>query len=76
MMAACIRNDMECAALCYTTAQLMSIGSDKAAAICAICADACERCSEECAKHDNEHCQECAASCKACAKACRKMGTK
>ena len=33
MMAKCIRLDMECAAICYATAQLLSLGSDKAKAI-------------------------------------------
>lgn len=73
MMAICIQLDMECAAICYAAAQLMSLGSKQAAAICKLCADLCEACSAECAKHDNVHCKECADACKACVDECRKM---
>ena len=74
MMAKCIQHDMECAALCYAAAQLMSLGSDKAKEICAICADMCEACGEECGKHTHmEHCMECSKACNACAEECRKM---
>jgi hypothetical protein len=73
MMAKCIQLDMECAAICYAAAQLMSTGSEKAKAICSICADICNQCAEECGKHKTEHCQECARACKQCAEECRKM---
>lgn len=73
MMAACIQLDMECAVLCYAAAQLMSLGSDKANAVCRICAELCEACALECSKHENEHCKECAAACNACAAECKKM---
>ena len=72
-MARCIQLDMECAAVCYTAAQLMSLGSEKAKAFCLFCAEMCDRCAEECAKHDHAHCQECAQACRACAEWCRKM---
>ena len=73
MMAQCIQIDMECAAVCYATAQLMSLGSDKAKQLCAICADICEKCAAECAKHKTDHCQECADMCRKCAEECRRM---
>ena len=73
MMARCIQLDMECAALCYAAAQLMSLGSQRATEICGICATACEACAEECGKHKNEHCQECAEICNTCAEECRRM---
>lgn len=73
MMADCIQLDMECAAICYTAAQLMSLNSSKAKDVCSICADICEACGMECAKHQNEHCQECAKACRQCADECRKM---
>ena len=73
MMARCIRLDMECAATCYATAQLMSLGSSYAIQVCSVCADICDACAAECGKHSNEHCQECAEICKQCADACRKM---
>ena len=73
MMARCIQLDMECAALCYAAAQLMSLGSANAEAICELCAKACEACAEECGKHQTKHCQECAEACRQCAAACRAM---
>ena len=73
MMARCIQLDMECAALCYTAAQLMSLGSDKAKEICRLCADACQACADECSQHDTKHCRECAELCRRCAEECRKM---
>jgi hypothetical protein len=74
MMARCIQLDMECAALCYAAAQLMSLGSEQAKALCRICAEACEACGAECGKHaHNTHCQECAAACRHCAEECRRM---
>lgn len=72
-MARCIQLDMECAAICYSAAQLMSLGSERAAEICRICADLCQACGEECRKHQMEHCQECAQACLACAEECRQM---
>ena len=33
---------MECSAICYASAQLMSLGSDKEKEICRLCADICE----------------------------------
>ncbi|MDZ4810855.1 MAG: four-helix bundle copper-binding protein [Bacteroidota bacterium] len=73
MMAKCIQLDMECAALCYAAAQLMSLGSDKSIELCKLCAEACEACADECAKHDNVHCKECADACRNCAEECRLM---
>jgi len=53
MMAKCIQLDMECAAICYAAAQLMSLGSEKAKEICTLCAGICETCGNECAKHSH-----------------------
>jgi hypothetical protein len=72
-MARCIELDMQCAAICYASAQLMSLGSDKANEVCRICAGICDACGEECGKHHNEHCKECAKACRECAAECRKM---
>lgn len=70
MMVKCIQLDMECAAICYATAQLLSLGSKHSKAIAKLCAEFCNECAEECGKHEDKHCQECAAACKACADAC------
>lgn len=73
MMARCIQLDMECAAICYASAQLMSLGSEKAKDICRLCADICEACATECSRHETEHCKECAEACKQCADECMAM---
>lgn len=73
MMARCIQLDMECAAICTATAQLLSLGSPHATALAKICAEACAACATECSKHTNEHCKECAEACKICAQACKNV---
>jgi hypothetical protein len=73
MMAKCVQSDMECAAMCYASAQLMSLGSDNAKELCKVCAEMCEACAKECGKHKTEHCKECAEACKQCAEECRNM---
>lgn len=73
MMADCIRNDIDCAAICRIAAGFMARGSVHAAEVCELCAHICETCAEECAKHENEHCQACAEACRKCAAECRKM---
>jgi hypothetical protein len=73
MMVTCIQLDIECATLCFAAAQLMSLGSDKAAALCKLCAELCEACAAECSKHDNKHCKECADACRECAAECKKI---
>ena len=73
MMARCIQLDMECAAICYAAAQLMSMGSAQAMEICRICARVCQACGDECAQHDMQHCRECAEICFRCAEECRQM---
>jgi hypothetical protein len=73
MMVPCIQLDMECAAVCYTAAQLMSLGSGRAKDLCRLCAELCEACATECEQHDNDHCRECASACRECEKECREM---
>src|SRR3954449_2587010 len=55
MMAKCIQLDMECSAMCYASAQLMSLGSERAKEVCRICAALCEECGNECSQHQTEH---------------------
>jgi hypothetical protein len=64
---------MECAAMCYATAQLLSLGSSQVVQLCVLCADVCDACAAECEKHDNDHCRKCAKLCKECAKECREI---
>lgn len=64
---------MECAIICYATAQLMSLGSTKTKAMFRLCTNLCEACANECAKHEIDHCQECTAACRRCAAECRRL---
>jgi hypothetical protein len=74
MMAACIQLDMECAAICRSAAELMSLGSNYSDRICRVCADICNACAQECAKHSHmDHCRECAEACRNCAAICEEM---
>jgi hypothetical protein len=73
MMATCIELDRECASICRSTAELLSIGGVHATLLCSACAEMCEACARECEMHDMDHCQECAEECTACAEECRKM---
>ncbi len=73
-MTKCIQLDMECAAICRTAAQFMSLESEHANAICQLCADVCNACAEECNKHDEmDHCRICAEICFHCAEECASM---
>lgn len=72
-MAQCIKNDIDCAAICRLAAGAMARDSDIAGKICSLCAQICEMCAEECSKHEADHCQKCADACSECAKACRSM---
>ena len=73
-MSKCIQLDMECATVCRTAAQLMSLNSDHANAACQLCADICNACAEECGKHIKmEHCRQCAEICRQCAEECMRM---
>lgn len=72
----CIQLDLECAALCRSAAEIMSLGSVHSHEICKICAVACQVCAEECEKHAEMgmvHCQECAEACRQCALTCTEM---
>ena len=72
-MADCILLDRECALVCFSTAQLMTIGGENATLLCSACADICEACAVECEKHEADHCQRCAEECRSCAEECRRM---
>jgi hypothetical protein len=72
-MARCIALDLDCGAMCQLAAAAMARGSEKAQAICALCADLCETCGDECSKHPMDHCQQCAQACRRCADECRRM---
>jgi hypothetical protein len=69
----CIRLNLECASICKSAAELMSLGSNYANAACQVCADICHACAEECEKHDMDHCRQCAEACRSCAEECAGM---
>lgn len=69
----CVQLNMECAAICTAAAQLMSLGSEQAVALCKLCAEICHKCAAECAQHDHPHCQACAEACRRCSELCGKM---
>jgi glucosamine 6-phosphate synthetase-like amidotransferase/phosphosugar isomerase protein len=73
MMARCAELDMQCATACYSAAQMMSLGNDRADEYCRICADICRECADECSRHEQEHCQQCAKACRECAEECAMM---
>jgi hypothetical protein len=69
----CIRTDMDCAAICATTAAVLSRQTEPDWAIVRAqlqaCVTACRACADECAKHadHHEHCRLCAETCASCA---------
>lgn len=72
-LARCIALDIDCAQTCALAAAVMSRASDRAKAICGVCADICQLCADECAKHKVQHCQDCAVACRECAQQCRQV---
>ncbi|MGX5856036.1 four-helix bundle copper-binding protein [Dyadobacter jiangsuensis] len=77
-LAKCIQLDLECAAICRSAAEVMSLGSEYSAHLCRVCADVCNACAEECEKHAQmgmDHCRECAEACRKCAEMCEQMAT-
>lgn len=77
---ACIRIDLDCAAICTATGSVVALS--KAAASrqvlegqLAVCIAACRACEDECGRHAamHEHCRVCAEACGACATACNDM---
>lgn len=72
-MVRCIEMNVQCAAICRSASEMMSLGSDYAMQMCALCADVCDACATECQKHSMDHCQQCAEACRNCAAVCREM---
>ena len=71
MMVACIRLDLDCAAICETSASFAARDSVYMEHILKVCAEICNACAAECEKHAHlEHCRKCAESCRKCAKDC------
>lgn len=78
MLVQCIRLDMDCADLCFTTARIATRRAggnvEVIAPLLTACIEACRRCGDECERHaremDMEHCRICAEACRRCEQAC------
>lgn len=66
----CAKINIECATICTTAAQLVSMGSSYAKDLIRACTEVCRECAVECAQHENDHCQACAEICTHCANEC------
>jgi hypothetical protein len=79
-LVACVRLNLDCAAVCNATGNIMS-RANKAGhrqlleALLANCIAFCRACATECARHAerHRHCRVCAEACTACAEACTDM---
>jgi len=72
MMAACIKLDIDCAAICHLTAAFIARGSVHGIHLLKECAELCGLCATECEKHAHlQHCKDCAEACRTCEKACK-----
>ena len=72
----CIRADLDCAAVCATTARLIvrqtETPNELAHAQLHACVVACQLCAEECETHArmHDHCRICAEACRRCQERC------
>jgi len=72
MMVACIKLDIDCAAICSLTASFIARASVHGKHLLRECAELCDLCATECEKHTHmQHCKDCAEACRACEKACK-----
>lgn len=72
-LTACIRLDIQCAAVCRLQALLLVHDSQYSRDITRTCIRLCRSCAEECSQHEHEHCQQCAQACHTCAQACEAL---
>jgi hypothetical protein len=70
-----IRELLDCAQACATSADFMLRGSELHARVCGVCAEACARCAESCERlaEGDELMLRCAEVCRRCAASCRQM---
>ncbi|MPZ49405.1 MAG: four-helix bundle copper-binding protein [Dehalococcoidia bacterium] len=78
-MVKCIRLNLDCAAICQTTGEVLSRQTETVWSISQAqlqaCVEACRMCAEECSEHaaHMEHCRICADACRRCEDACRRL---
>ncbi|WP_046368662.1 four-helix bundle copper-binding protein [Flavihumibacter petaseus] len=72
-LVACIKTDLDCAAICLAAHGFVSRISPHAPHVLRECAEICALCAAECEKHaaHMDHCRLCAEACRACEEACR-----
>jgi hypothetical protein len=77
---ACIRTDLDCAAICGATGSVVARAKAGASrqvleSQLAVCIAACRVCSDECRRHAamHDHCRVCADACDRCVTACNDM---
>ncbi len=77
---ACIRIDLDCAAICAATGSVVARAKAGASrqvleSQLSVCIAACRACSDECRRHAamHEHCRVCADACDRCVTACNDM---
>lgn len=68
-----IKTLMDCVDMCYTSARLMTRGSDQHAVTCSACAEICRACASSCNSMDDETMKSCAIVCERCAMSCESM---
>jgi hypothetical protein len=78
-MQQCVRDDLDCADLCFATARHLARlnAGDKqmTLSILAACIEACVQCAGSCAPHaeHHEHCRLCMQACRRCEQACQAL---
>ena len=72
-MAKCIQLDMECAALCGASSQLMCLAANMPMLFVNSVQTFARPGAQECNKHKVDHCKRCASICISCAEECAVM---
>jgi hypothetical protein len=73
----CIRLDLDCADICYTTGAILSrlteTSKELLQPLLQTCRTICNLCAKECEKHAemHKHCKICAEACRRCEQACQ-----
>jgi hypothetical protein len=72
---ALVRLLLDCAEICRTSADFMIRGSELHPHICRACAAVCARCADECDRDDEDpYLAACSEICRRCALSCAEMG--
>ncbi len=59
--------------MCQTTACLLLRGSNSFSAVCASCAEVCDRCANGCEGWNDPEMDLCAVECRSCSEGCRSL---